>query len=452
MEPNEKQLLGSFSARFSQRVSAIFSDSYLEQLARATGFMQRRSKLKPSMFLDLLFFRNQDDSKTSLNDHASSLKLRYKKGIKKQSLHDRFSDKAVKFIKSLVDEQLKSQLAVNVLNSKHFKSVKIKDSTRFQIPEHLKEWYPGSGGAASAAGVHIQFEFDLLKGYVSDLHVTHAKRQDSTDASETVESVEKGDLIIRDLGYFDQNVLNRIDGQLAYYISRVQPKLSLYDSDRKKIDMEELLRKMKKKRIQQMTMMVTTNEIKKPVRLLVELLPGEVVNARLAKIAKEARKKNRQVTELYKTYAAFNLFITNVGEEILSTDQVRKLYHIRWQIELRFKAWKSFCQLHKVKKMNRYRFECYLYAKLLYILLNWQMAYTFMAISWRSIAKLVSINKFYKMSTDHIDILRQKILEGARSLQDHIKTLYKISRETLLLEKRKNGLGTQEILMILQKK
>jgi IS4 transposase len=162
-------------------------------------------------------------------------------------------------------------------------------------------------------------------------------------------------MIIRDMGYFDQKVLNCIDSKEACYVSRAKPKLTLYDLDGKQIDMKELAQKMKKKRLQQMEMWVTTNEIKKPIRLLVELMPDEIINNRLAKAEKEARKKGRQLSAKYKAYAALNLFITNADKEILSTEQLRKLYHLRWQIELRFKAWKSFCQLHKVKKMNKYR-------------------------------------------------------------------------------------------------
>jgi hypothetical protein len=149
--------------------------------------MKRKSKIKPSMFLDLLFFRNQDDNKISLNSHASALNLRYEKKIKKQSIHDRFTGKAVAFIRSLVNDQLTNQITNAIADI-----IKIKDSTRFQVPDHLKDQYPGSGGAASKAGIHIQFEYDFLNGEINDLNVTDAKRQDYTDAFETMQAVEKG--------------------------------------------------------------------------------------------------------------------------------------------------------------------------------------------------------------------------------------------------------------------
>ncbi len=66
-----------------------------------------------------------------------------------------------------------------------------------------------------------------------------------------------------------------------------------------------------------------------------------------------------------------NLFITNVSADILSPDQVYNLYRVRWQIELVFKTWKGVLKIDKVRKMKANRFKCYLYGKLLWIVLNW---------------------------------------------------------------------------------
>lgn len=441
--------MGIFINRFSEKVRNMFSESYLMELAQSTGFIKYKSKLKPHMFLDVLFFKHPDDSKGSLTDFAREFKLRYGKLIRKQSIHDKFTSHAVNFIKSLVTEQLSKQVTTSIEGLTHFKSIKIKDSTRFQLPDHLKDDYPGSGGGASEAGTHIQFEYDFLKGEISDLNVTDAKRQDTTDASETMQSVKKGDLIIRDLGYFVQEVFNYIIQNGAYLLSKVKPNVSLYDLSGQKIDLEKLHSDMKKKGIDRMEILVTTKQVKQSLRLIAEVLPDQVVNERLAKAKKEAKKKGRQLTDQYKSYASLNLYITNIKEETLPIDSVVKLYRIRWQIELRFKAWKSFCKLHKVKKMKKYRFECQLYAKLLFILLTWEMAYNFQFISWNNRGKLISIHKFYKMGIDQLTQFRQHLMRGGEIFKDYMKNLYETSWETLLSERRKKRVNLEDLIPLI---
>jgi len=91
--------------------------------------------------------------------------------------------------------------------------------------------YRGSGGSGSAseAGICIQYEFDLKTGKFLDLTLTEAIRNDQQDAGETVENVCENDLIIRDLGYFSMPVLQQINEQKAFFLSRLPSNVLVYD-------------------------------------------------------------------------------------------------------------------------------------------------------------------------------------------------------------------------------
>jgi hypothetical protein len=54
---------------------------------------------------------------------------------------------------------------------------------------------------------------------------------------------------------------------------------------------------------------------------------------------------------------------------MLSTTQVACLYRVRWQIELIFKLWKSFCGLNAIGSWRRDRTWTEFYAKMIGILL-----------------------------------------------------------------------------------
>ena len=55
---------------------------------------------------------------------------------------------------------------------------------------------------------------------------------------------------------------------------------------------------------------------------------------------------------------------TNVPRSILSARQVERMYHIRWQIELLFKEWKSYANLHEFQSANPHLVEGLIWASL----------------------------------------------------------------------------------------
>ena len=109
-------------------------------------------------------------------------------------------------------------------------------------------------------------------------------------------------------------------------------------------------------------------------------MPEEVAQKRLKKYkAKQNNqsKKGRQhqTSDFKKELAHYNIFITNTPQELLKGNQIYQFYRLRWQIEsagvpVLFKIWKSLFEIDKIGKMSIARFECYLYGKLIAILLG----------------------------------------------------------------------------------
>lgn len=408
--------------------------------------------MKAYIFLDMLISQVFDKSQISLNDHSVELGIKHGVAITKQGIDDNFTAESTEFVRTLVEQQLQSQLCkiLPLENFRHFTSVKIKDSTRFQVPDNLKDKYPGYGGGASEAGVHVQFEFDLLSGKVADVHVTHALQQDSTDALETVEMIEPGSLLLRDLGYFNMDVLEKIGKRQAYFISRLKPKVKIYEYKEGgylPMDVEKIHRQMKHGRLAYQELNVYIGEEKKlPVRLIIELVAEKVINTRLAKAHKEAKKKKRQVSELYKAYMSLNLFVSNVPCQWLTTPQIHSIYRLRWQIELRFKVWKSYYHIHANKKMKLHRFETYLYATLLFILINWEIVTNLLSILQEQTGKMLSVLKCYKALVLSAEKFKEALFNPVEKLKTYLEQLYRLAGKQLLLEKRKCHLSVEEIL------
>lgn len=420
-------------------------------MATASGFKQRSSKISPKKFLDILLYGSNEENK-SLNQCAIEAKNKHQLSISKQGLDQRFNAQSVLFIKTMFEEQFKTQItrAVSSEVLGKFNRVLIKDSTRFDIAEQHKEKYPGSGGSASQAGMSIQYEFDLKDGKITDLNLTSSIDQDSTDASKTKDKVEKNDLIIRDLGYFVLDVFEYVQKSQAFFLSRLEPRVLIYqekNGSTTQLSYNGLYERMVEAKQTTMEIDVLIGEKKKlPVRLIVNLLPEEVYNERIRKITKQYQKKGKKISERYKEYARFNFYITNIPSETVSLTELLLLYRLRWQIELVFKVWKSLFKIGKIRKMKLERFLSLLYAKLLWILINWEIVMNLKSIFHQEFNKILSMYKSFQTIKENFEKVRNDLINHNARGYIIVNWLIEILSEKHWLEKKKNRIGYEDIL------
>jgi len=142
--------------------------------------------------------------------------------LSKQALDERFSESSISFSKALLAQALSEQTEISLSKDKKelFNRVLVKDSTRFNVDESFKEYFPCYGGDSSEAGISIQFEYDLKQGGISDIELQSALDRDSTDALKKKEAIREKDLIIRDLGYHHGEVIKHISDSKAYLLMK----------------------------------------------------------------------------------------------------------------------------------------------------------------------------------------------------------------------------------------
>lgn len=404
------------------------------------------------MFFDSLLYDAIDKDTKSYNQMAVEMKSTHRVDISCQGIDQRFNQWSRKYLQELMIEQLSSQVTQSIEAgwSQHFNRVIIKDSTKFDLPENLKEVLPGFGGSASQAGVCIQYEFDVKSGEVNDLSIHPAKRPDSKDVMQSIDLVQAGDLTIRDLGYFLLDYFKNIEKNEAFFLSRLNTKILVYlekEGKMEELDFAKLYQEMTIGKIPRHDMKVYIGEKEKfPVRLIAELMPDEVVANRMQKVNKYNKKKGWQTSEDYKERAKFNLFITNIKDEMLDGESIAKIYKIRWQVELIFKVWKSVFGMDNLRRMKYDRLMCLLCTRLLLIMINWEMFMIERAYLYNQTGKLLSIRKCFQTLKDNSSKLRNVLTSSCKGLEKWFKWVEETLSSKHWIEKKKNKLGFEEIM------
>ncbi len=430
----------------------VFSEEELQKKASACGFYKRKCDFTPAMFFDILLYCASQTEAYSLSQVSTKVKTQHRVKITKQSIDGRFTEGAVAFVKEILKELLERQLSKVFCSDflSQFNHVRIKDSTRFTVPDKLREHFKGSGGnkGASQAGVSIQYEYDARSGKILDLNVTAGTRNDATDASETKTKINKGDLAIRDLGYYNLSVLTGFVDQGASFISRLNTSTHVFYPDTKEqIGFKQLYDQMCQKKLTRCDKQVLVGKGKlEPLRLIVDIVPDHVYEERIRKINKENKEKGWTTSDEYKARCRFNLFITNVPNEDLTSEEALLIYRLRWQVELMFKNWKSVCKINKIQPMKYERFACLLFAKLILIMLNMQIICNLQVYYFKKRRLILSENKCFKTLRESFSILRGIWKERRKRSEKKLKELADQFSSNHWKEKRKNKINFIEII------
>lgn len=423
-------------------ISAALDPLKLDQLARESGFIRRKSKLKPEEFIDTLMFSECDHSQLSLQDCCNDLAQQHRKSLSKVALHKRFNDRSLDFLKLVLAHQMSAKL--NIEQEHHwqaFSRVLVTDSSKFILPERYIADYPGFGGRNKLSLMNIQYTFDLKHGDWENLELTKATENDQSHSKKTLNRIGKNELHIRDMGYITMSYLSKVIGEGAFFLNRM-PSLwkPVQCSSGKAIDWSARYREMQNNKQNRFETMVAIGKGNDAFccRLIAVPVPETVWAERIRKAQLQAKGRGWEVSDDYKERCRFSIFITNVKQEILGADDIIQLYRLRWQIELVFKTWKSLLSIHRVKAVKKERLECQLLIKFIWILLNWKIFYSIDAFIQKNNAGYAcSVWKFFKQIQHYKHSLRS-VIAGRLSFKDWCEICICPIIKGLLIEPKKS--------------
>lgn len=435
-------------------ITSTFSKKFLNNLARQTKFIQRESTLTAESFISLCAFSEDSLYETSLSKLSSVLSAEDGIKISPQGLNERFNKYAVEFLKNVMKELLIKQnkiLNKNRLGLQNlFNRINVTDSTSFKISDNLKEAYKGSGGQSVNAAVKILLQYDILSGQFLTCDVDKAATSESSYLPKLQQHIDPKDLVLKDLGYFKMDDLKFIDKRQAYYISKIKKYTVVYINEGKKYSQVDILEKVKDLAPGQILDIpdayIGANK-KLKTRLIITKLYEENKRKREMKSKEDSKRhKSRMDDDRLDLWNSVNIYVTNINKNILTADQIHDLYTLRWQVEIMFKIWKSIFKIDKVKKVNLYRFECYLYGKLISILINSIIVFKSKEIIYTSHGKYISEFKAFAIAKAHTCKVKDSLFKSPSAFSRAVSKMVSLIFEYAIKSKKKCRKSTFEIL------
>ena len=397
-----------FRKQGKKNFGEFFDKSVFKRLSERSDFCRRKARKITAYAFVIGFIECSLKKCCSYAQWAAAIGRLMGCSVSKQSLFERLNEGASAFAESLLQHALKKQLvkSCNPRLLKNFKRVLLQDSTTLALPDTLAKYFPGniSHGIQKAAA-RIQCIMEVTAMCFVHFSLSGFSQNDQSASGLINDYVGENDLVIRDLGYFALNCLKKVADNHAYFLSRLRYGVKIYDQHGKCLSLQKLLRKP------QVDQQVWLGEGERlPVRLVMIHLPHAQAGERIRK-AKADRDRRLNHSTTYYRWLNYAVFITNVDEQIWTSQQVAQAYKVRWQIEIVFKSWKSSFNLQHIVQRpyrNVHRIRTAILLMLLFICLFIQKIYLcYQRTIEKTYSKTISLLKLSRYAAANLIVFFQ---------------------------------------------
>lgn len=384
----------------SQAMQTVLT-TVADAAARTTRFVQRQSKLTGALFTQTLvlgFLANPHSTREELTQTAATLGLR----ISPQGLDQRMSEAGAACLLEVFDATAATVLAAEPVVIPllcRFNGVYIQDSSLISLPASLAQIWRASGNqhiqADASAGVKLSVRLNLSTGALSGPHADHASTSDQV-LQVQLWPIPAGGLRIADLGFFNLEVLQQIETDQGYFLTRVQVTSVMRTQQGLRLDLLSFLNDHNTSRVDVPIQLGA--QMRLSCRLLAVRVAQEVADQRRRRLREEAKRRGRAPNAEALALAEWTIFVTNVPVELLSVPEALILGRARWQIELLWKLWKSQGQIDQWRSAKAGAISCELYAKLIAMIVqHWMMLVGCWAYADRSLSKAAATVRKHAM-------------------------------------------------------
>lgn len=316
------------------------------EMARQSGFYRRlpRKLTLEALVQGLLDLACVGTAQTSLRHLSLRAGLACGIVYSKQAMAKRLNAAVGDFMRRVLDHVIARHLQCRrrpLLQG--FARVLVADSTVVSLHPKLAPLFSGSANQAGHcySALKIQAVYDFSHERLVDLSLSGFRRNDQAASGDILAHARRGDLLLRDLGYFVLEVLATLEQRGIDWISRLDPQVSLLDPQTgQPIDLLYQLRRHG--HWDSLVLLGRQHQI--PVRIVAAPVPEAVANQRRRK-AKANRDRRCRPNARRLELLGWQVMITSVCASKLKPQEIFAAYGLRWRIETLFKAYKQYFRL-----------------------------------------------------------------------------------------------------------
>jgi hypothetical protein len=330
----ERGKVSTFAAKFKKALS----EGMLNELGKATRYCHRVRQLTPYRMVMTLMALFAGTRVESLADLQRGFNALFGYTMDYKPFYDQLAKREFAGFMRETARRLLETLVIRVLGMpqgsafSEFRRIVIQDGSSFAIKDALKEVFPGRFKKVKPAAVELHATLDLLDESLSKVILTADTA--SERAALPKASSLRGSLLLADRGYFDRDYLSALSKAGASFIIRapkgLNPKvLEAFDAQGQRI----------------------RQFCGKPLKTL-RIAKRGAVDLRVRWQVQDQRLDCRLIVTCNSKTREFQYLATNLPPERYSVYDVAKAYRLRWQVELLFKEWKSYANLHAFDTRN----------------------------------------------------------------------------------------------------